>query len=133
MAVSNYSGLLNQYQMLQATGITDTKAHKSLNFIFLGPGLCHFSEFWGLVNADEPAVIIELIFPWRPLTVRQRGSCPNIQATSAATKSSAQQPKPLRRPRQRGSPPKAGVAQKGAEWERHLWFLEGKGIGRYYT
>eukprot|EP00957_Ditylum_brightwellii_P193201 14711076-Ditylum_brightwellii.AAC.1 len=69
----------------------------------------------------------------RPLTVHQRGSCPSIQAAPAATKGLAWQPKPQKRPRQRGSPQKTGVSQKGAKRERHLLFLEGKGIGRYCT
>eukprot|EP00957_Ditylum_brightwellii_P005449 416691-Ditylum_brightwellii.AAC.1 len=34
-----------------------------------------------------------------------------------------------RRPRRRRSPPKTSVAQKGAMWECHLQFLEGKGVG----
>eukprot|EP00957_Ditylum_brightwellii_P019796 1493421-Ditylum_brightwellii.AAC.1 len=62
------------------------------------------------------------------------GSCPCIHAVPAATNGLAQQPKPQRRPRRRGSPPqKTGVTQKGEKWECHLWFLEGKGVGRYYT
>eukprot|EP00957_Ditylum_brightwellii_P081955 6232124-Ditylum_brightwellii.AAC.1 len=38
-------------------------------------------------------------------------------------------PQTQRRPRQRGSPQKTGVTQKGAKRERHLRFLEGKGVG----
>eukprot|EP00957_Ditylum_brightwellii_P144276 10992059-Ditylum_brightwellii.AAC.1 len=38
-------------------------------------------------------------------------------------------PQIQRRPRQRGAPPKTGVAQRGAKRERHLQFLEGKGVG----
>eukprot|EP00957_Ditylum_brightwellii_P062903 4773449-Ditylum_brightwellii.AAC.1 len=34
-----------------------------------------------------------------------------------------------RRLHRRGSPPKTGVAQKRAKQERHLQFLEGKGVG----
>eukprot|EP00957_Ditylum_brightwellii_P168870 12853555-Ditylum_brightwellii.AAC.1 len=56
-------------------------------------------------------------------------SCPSIHATPAATKGLAQQPKPHRRPRQMGSPQSTSVAQKGAKWEHHLHFLEGKGVG----
>eukprot|EP00957_Ditylum_brightwellii_P174022 13249503-Ditylum_brightwellii.AAC.1 len=53
-------------------------------------------------------------------------------AMPKATKGLAWQPKPQRRPRQRGSPPNTGVVQKGAKQECHLWFLEGKGVSRYY-
>eukprot|EP00957_Ditylum_brightwellii_P102709 7827746-Ditylum_brightwellii.AAC.1 len=69
----------------------------------------------------------------QPFIVCQRGSCPSIQAVPAATEGSAWQPKPQRRPRQRGSPPKTGVARKGAKREHYLQFLDGRGVSRYYT
>eukprot|EP00957_Ditylum_brightwellii_P061537 4669832-Ditylum_brightwellii.AAC.1 len=33
----------------------------------------------------------------------------------------------------KGDPPKTCVVQKGAKQECHLWFLEWKDIGQYYT
>eukprot|EP00957_Ditylum_brightwellii_P141318 10767336-Ditylum_brightwellii.AAC.1 len=58
---------------------------------------------------------------------------PGVHAAPVATKGSVRQPKPQRRPRQRGSPPQTrGGAPASLPSVQHR-FLEGKGVGRYYT
>eukprot|EP00957_Ditylum_brightwellii_P045411 3441842-Ditylum_brightwellii.AAC.1 len=46
----------------------------------------------------------------------------------AATKGLARQPKPQRRPHQRGSPPKTSVAQRGVKQEHHPSFGRGRAL-----